>query len=285
MPAATEPFTTAGTTVSIAANTTPAAYDATGFEALSYDEIAEITDAGEFGKQYALVTHNPIATRRTVKRKGSYNDGAMTLQLARVSSDDGQAAAVSALDSDTLSSFRVVLQDGTSLYFIGVVMSYTTNLGNVDQIVGSMLSVEISGDILEVNGGDSIIAGSNITDSLTVANTGNSVYNQLYTRMTNDLFIDGDNFGLSAIVNTVGGGYGSFEYDAGNGTWCVIAFNTLESEWQVYTTTTDPEALADDDTVLYALGTDVEPSFCATTEADGGGDLCPDSSDADVTYS
>jgi len=87
MPAATSAFTSAGTVVAIAVNAEPATYNEVGFDALSFQDIGEITEAGEFGRTYNLVTHMPIGDRRTVKRKGSFNDGQMTLQLARVTSD------------------------------------------------------------------------------------------------------------------------------------------------------------------------------------------------------
>jgi len=74
----------------------------------------------------------------------------MTLQLARVTSDAGQADLQTALDSDSDSSFEVTLQDGTILYFMGQVLSYTTNIGNTDQITGSTVAVEITSDIIEV---------------------------------------------------------------------------------------------------------------------------------------
>jgi hypothetical protein len=152
MPAATEAFTSAGTTVGISLNTVPSTKDnnaTTGYPSLTFTAIAEITEAGEFGRQYNLVTHMRLDERRTVKRKGSFNDGQMTLQLARVTSDAGQTALVSALDSDADSAFEVTLQDGTKLWFDAQVLSYTTNVGNVDQITGSTVVVEITSDIIE----------------------------------------------------------------------------------------------------------------------------------------
>ena len=142
-------FTSAGTTLGISANA-PATYDETGFSALTFTDIGEITDMGEYGREYALVTHNPLGDRRTVKRKGSYNDGALTMSLGRVPSDAGQVLLLAALDSDDSYSFEVTLQDGTIQYFSGQVMSYTTNVGSVDQITGASVTVEIDGDIVEV---------------------------------------------------------------------------------------------------------------------------------------
>jgi len=139
--------TSAGTILSVSA-TAPATYDQAGFAALTFTDIGEITDMGEFGKTYNLVTHQPLATRRTVKRKGSFNDGALSLQLARVPDDVGQVVLQAGLDSDDSYSFKVVLQDGEIQYFSGQVMSYTNNVGSADQINGSAVSVEIDNDII-----------------------------------------------------------------------------------------------------------------------------------------
>ena len=142
-------FTSAGTTIGIS-STLPATYDASGYGALTYAAIGEVTDLGEFGREYALVTHNPLGARRTVKRKGSYNDGQVAMTVARVPTDTGQADIITALDSDDPVAFEIVLQDGTTLYFAGVVMSYTTNVGSVDQITSASVMIEITTDIVEV---------------------------------------------------------------------------------------------------------------------------------------
>ena len=142
-------FTSAGTTLGISA-AAPATYDEPGFSVLNFTDVGEITDMGEYGREYALVTHNALGNRRTVKRKGSYNDGALTMSLGRVPSDAGQVVLLAALDSDASYSFEVTLQDGTTQYFSGQVMSYTTNVGSVDQITGASVTVEIDGDIVEV---------------------------------------------------------------------------------------------------------------------------------------
>lgn len=140
--------TTAGSTFSVA-NTTPATYDQTGFSALSYTQIGEVLDAGTVGAMYTLVTHQAISNRAVIKRKGSYNNGALTLKLGRVASDLGQQAMVTAKNSDQSRSFKIVLQSGTTLFFSGQVMSFTTIMGNVDTILGAEAKVEIDNDILE----------------------------------------------------------------------------------------------------------------------------------------
>lgn len=146
---ASEAFTSAGTTIGITSDA-PASYDSTGFEALVFDLIGEVTDLGEFGREYSLVTHNPLGSRQTVKRKGSFNDGSIAMTVARVPSDSGQAELIAALDSDDNYSFNVTLQDGTELYFVGQVMSYTANVGSVDQITSASITIEITDEIVEV---------------------------------------------------------------------------------------------------------------------------------------
>lgn len=130
----------------------PVTYDAAGFQALALVEVAEITDLGEFGREYAQVTHQPLGTRRTIKRKGSFNDGSITLPMARDASDAGQALLESALDSDDSFSYCVELQDGSRYYFTAQCMSYKTNVGGVDSITGRSAQLEIDNDIIPVEG-------------------------------------------------------------------------------------------------------------------------------------
>ena len=142
-------FTSAGTKLFISASA-PATYNATGFAALTWTEVGEVSEMGEFGRQYNLVTFNTLGDRRTVKRKGSYNDGTIACQMARVPSDAGQTILTTAVNSDNSYSVKIRLQDGTIFYTSAQVMSYTTNVGNVDQITAATVNLEIDNDILEV---------------------------------------------------------------------------------------------------------------------------------------
>ena len=146
---ASKAFTSAGTKLFISASA-PATYNKTGFEALTFTEIGEVSEMGEFGRQYNLVTFNTLGDRRTVKRKGSYNDGTIACQMARVPDDAGQTILTTAVYSDNSYSIKIKLQDGTVFYTSAQVMSYTTNIGNVDQITSATVNLEIDNDILEV---------------------------------------------------------------------------------------------------------------------------------------
>lgn len=142
--------TSAGSTFAIA-TALPGTYDATGFNALTWQLVGEVTDIGEFGKEYNLVSHNPIAGRQVKKFKGSYNNGSIALQMARDQAiANNQDKLKTALASDASFAFRVVLQDGTKLYFTGKVMSYKNGVGGVDQMTAATAAIEIDGDIVEV---------------------------------------------------------------------------------------------------------------------------------------
>jgi hypothetical protein len=137
--------TSAGSTIAISASQ-PATYDQAGYEALSFTTIGEVTDLGEFGRDYALVTHNPIATRGTVKRKGSYNPGTMDVKLGLDNDDAGQILAKAASLSDNDHSIRVTLQDGSDYYFQAQVMSFKPNVGSVDNITQASMKLELTLD-------------------------------------------------------------------------------------------------------------------------------------------
>lgn len=137
--------TSAGSTIAISA-AQPATYDATGYAALTWTTIGEVTDLGEFGRTYALVTHNPLASRGTTKRKGSYNEGSIDLKLGLDNDDAGQIIAKTASQSDDDHSFKITLQDGSIYYFQSQVMQFTTSVGSVDSITGAGIKLELTTD-------------------------------------------------------------------------------------------------------------------------------------------
>lgn len=130
----------------------PLTYDAAGFQAMPWTEVSEITDLGEFGREYSQATHQPLATRRTVKRKGSFNDGSITLPMARDAKDAGQMVMTAAAGSDESYSYCIQLQDGARFYFTAQCMSFKTNVGSVDSITGKSAQLEIDNDIIETAG-------------------------------------------------------------------------------------------------------------------------------------
>lgn len=147
--------TVAGSVLSVA-SALPATYDAAGFAALTYSAVAEVTDIGTFGKDFTLVTHNPIGDRKTYKFRGSYNNGTLDLKLAKITAlntDAGQAALTTALNDplDKSISLRIALQDGSKQYFTGKVMSFTTSIGSVNSILAGECKIEIDSDVVETS--------------------------------------------------------------------------------------------------------------------------------------
>lgn len=135
--------TSAGTTLKISAGV-PATFNTAGYAALTYTAIGEITDLGEFGREYSLVTHNPVGNRSTQKFKGSFNEGTMTLQLGLDTDDAGQILAKAAVASDNNYAFEVVTQNGDKYYFQAQVMSFKLGVGDVNKITSATIMVEIT---------------------------------------------------------------------------------------------------------------------------------------------
>lgn len=135
--------TSAGTTFKLSAGV-PATFNAAGYEALTYTLVGEITDFGEFGREYSLVTHNPVSTRATQKFKGSFNEGAMTLQLGLDTDDAGQILCKQAVASDANYAVEVTTQNGDKYYFQCQVMSFKVGIGDVNRITSATIQIEIT---------------------------------------------------------------------------------------------------------------------------------------------
>lgn len=142
-------MTTAGSEFKISASL-PATYDATGYNALTYTLVGEVTDLGEVGREYAVVNHNPISNRKTQKIKGSYNPGDLNLQFGRDFTDAGQTLLTAAVASDNAYSVQITLQNGKKLYFTVLVTSFKTSMGGVDQITAATAALTLQTDVLEV---------------------------------------------------------------------------------------------------------------------------------------
>jgi len=137
--------TVAGTILSIAAEQ-PLSFDQAGYEDTGMDwaVIGEVVDGGEHGREYAEVTHMPIATRGVQKFKGSFNEGTKTLQLAMKSDDAGQVILRAAVLSDSDYSFKVAYQGGDVDYFQAKVMSFKKAATSVDSIRSASVQLSLT---------------------------------------------------------------------------------------------------------------------------------------------
>lgn len=140
-------FTSAGTTLSISAEI-PATFDSSGYAAVFTNSpgpavVGEVTDLGEFGREFALVTHMPVGSRGTQKFKGSFNEGTMALSLGLDTDDAGQIIMKAASLADANYSFLVTTQSGDKYYFQAKVMSFKVNVAGVDSITTASASLEL----------------------------------------------------------------------------------------------------------------------------------------------
>ena len=135
--------TSAGSTLGISAGI-PATFNVAGYGALTFSTVGEIVDLGEFGREFNLVTHNPVGDRGTVKLKGSFNEGQMALELGLDSSDDGQTLMKTARDEDENYSFVVTTQNGDKYYFQAQVMTFKIMVGTVDDVTSASSTLELT---------------------------------------------------------------------------------------------------------------------------------------------
>jgi hypothetical protein len=133
----------AGSTIKISAGI-PATFNSAGYAALTLTAIGEVTDLGEFGREYALVTHNPLGTRGTTKLKGSFNEGTISMQVGLDTDDAGQILAKAASLSDNDYSFEIATQNGDKYYFQAKVMSFKVSVGSVDQVTNATIALELT---------------------------------------------------------------------------------------------------------------------------------------------
>jgi hypothetical protein len=135
--------TSAGSTLKVSAST-PSSFNVAGYSVLTFAAVGEITDLGEFGREYALVTHNPVGSRGTQKFKGSFNEGTMTLSLGLDTDDAGQIIMKAGSLSDDNYSFEVTTQNGDVYYFQAKVMSWKVGIGSVDSITTATCTLELT---------------------------------------------------------------------------------------------------------------------------------------------
>lgn len=145
-------ITSTGITLSVAAEV-PATFDDQGYDALSWEEVGEVTDLGEYGPNVEVVTHNPLNTGVTQKLPGFINYGSQTIALGWDVSDAGQSILSDAANDPATAgehSVKVEYSDGSIDYYSGRVFSYTKAPGSANSVVGSNVTFEINTQVVNV---------------------------------------------------------------------------------------------------------------------------------------
>lgn len=126
--------------------TKPTAYTKAGYETVlaTATNVGEVTNIGEFGKEFALVTSTALAQRGTRKLKGSFNNGTLNPTINLDLSDAGQVIMEDLLESDDPGTFFVILPDGDGYGLEGLVMTFRPSVGEIDSVITATCTIEVT---------------------------------------------------------------------------------------------------------------------------------------------
>jgi hypothetical protein len=126
--------TFAGTLVSVSAGV-PATYDASGFNALTYTAIGEISSApGSGGVKFEDVSYTVLGRRSTTHLKGTSDQEEEEMEVIVIRADAGQVLLKAALQSDSQYAFKVVYNNGEIDYFQALVTGFAGKGGDSNTV-------------------------------------------------------------------------------------------------------------------------------------------------------
>lgn len=130
----------------------------TAYQALTWQEVGEIEDLGEFGDESESVNFTALSDARTRKLKGPRDAGSMPIVVGDDMLDEGQIAMEAAEATPLDWPFKVVLNDAVTIagdnsehYFFGKVFSKRRNVGNASNVVRRTFNVGINSTILSTD--------------------------------------------------------------------------------------------------------------------------------------
>jgi hypothetical protein len=128
------------------------------YQALTWTEVGEVEDLGEFGDESDSVSFTALADARTRKMKGPRDAGTMAIVVGDDMLDDGQIAMEAAEATNINWPFQIQLNDAITVggddsthFFSGMVMSKRRNVGNVSNVVRRNFSVAVNTAILSTD--------------------------------------------------------------------------------------------------------------------------------------
>lgn len=149
MPVGTLAFSSVGSKLSIAA-AAPATFDATGFAALTWVQIHELTNIGVIGGDTAILEHMPVDINTKFKLKGSKDPGALALSGAYAPTDPGQVLLEAGEAGVTPVSIKLELQNGKTFYSQALITSFKINVGGQSQITTMESNAALTGLLVKV---------------------------------------------------------------------------------------------------------------------------------------
>lgn len=128
---------------------------ASDFEALTYTEISQLQDLGEYGDTAEDLTFSLVNDDRLHYRKGSVDGGVLPLVLSYDPDDDGQAALKTASESRSNFAFKIELGGVPGVppaeevfYFRGRVLRYRSDVGGPDRVLSINSEIAINSAIV-----------------------------------------------------------------------------------------------------------------------------------------
>jgi len=118
-----------------------------GFSANYYVEISYIESIGSITNEFEELSIMELGTDYYEKYKGSFNSNTLDINLAYNPTNDGQDFIKSALRGSKKNHdwpFRIVLNNNSTFYFAGKVLSFNTNIGSGNSIVNSNIVITIN---------------------------------------------------------------------------------------------------------------------------------------------
>ena len=128
-----------------------ASADETVFGAVTaWTTIADVTNLGEFGDEAEEISYDVIGDGRKRTQKGTRDGGSFDVTVARFAGDPGQTALQVGELASTPMAFKILLEDGTVIYFAGLVMSQKRKLAGANDIIEITYSIKIVSEAFEI---------------------------------------------------------------------------------------------------------------------------------------
>ena len=127
------------------------------YEALTWVEIEEVFDLGEFGDLRNAIETSSLRWNRIRRLKGRVDGGTLDLIVNRSADDDGQTKLAEAAASPFDYALKIELPDkvttngtGTTFYFNVTVLGSRNSFGEADNVARATWSMGIQSERLEV---------------------------------------------------------------------------------------------------------------------------------------
>lgn len=149
-------ITSSGSKIFIASETTEQA-NVAGYEALTWQEIGEVEDLGEFGDAAEIIPFTSLGDGRVRKSKGAFDAGDINLVCGYDPTDDGQIDLVAALAASGGYNFKITRDDQitpvtgnpTTHYFRAIVASGRKQYGQQNNVQRISFQLAITSAVLE----------------------------------------------------------------------------------------------------------------------------------------